>query len=417
EVKEAAEKLGMLLRSLQATKGQSVKRGLGTIRQDVNVSVKGGNRVEIKGAQDLKMMTTLVEFEAHRQLQLITLQKNEYVKKVAFSNIIDVTEILKNTACPFVKKTIDNGGIVLGMSVKSFEGIFGIEVCPGRRVGSEISDYAKQAGVGGLIHSDEDLSKKYKFSDTEIAELKKDLNVKKGDAFLLIADFDTKPQHALEFAKERITLLQKGVLKEVRKANPDGTTSFMRPMPGGARMYPETDTLPITLDISKITVGKTIEETAQELLSLGVKNPDIALTLAKEYKDIFEALLKQIPNIDANVLATNIVSWASKFPELITIEKQEDIVLILKAMTAGDIAMNAGESVLEELVKDVPIKKALEKHQTLPKAEVEKIIDDVLKTLSDDDKKKFGLVMGRVMAASKGKANGKVVTDILKKKL
>ena len=71
EVKECAEKIGMFLRSTKPALGESVKRGIGTIRQDVNVSVKGGARVEIKGAQDLKMIPLLVDNEALRQLKLI----------------------------------------------------------------------------------------------------------------------------------------------------------------------------------------------------------------------------------------------------------------------------------------------------------------------------------------------------------
>ena len=63
--KEVAEKIGMILRSTG-----KVKRGIGTIRQDVNVSIKGKNRVEIKGFQEIKSMPQVMENEVQRQMEL-----------------------------------------------------------------------------------------------------------------------------------------------------------------------------------------------------------------------------------------------------------------------------------------------------------------------------------------------------------
>ena len=70
QVKEVALYLGKILRSCK------VKRGLGTIRQDINVSIKGGDRVEIKGFQDPAMMTATINFEIERQQFLLQSGKN-----------------------------------------------------------------------------------------------------------------------------------------------------------------------------------------------------------------------------------------------------------------------------------------------------------------------------------------------------
>jgi Glu-tRNA(Gln) amidotransferase subunit E-like FAD-binding protein len=65
QVKEAALKIGEILRSCK------VRRGIGTIRQDLNISIKGSNRVEIKGFQDPKVMKKCVELEVLRQKEIL----------------------------------------------------------------------------------------------------------------------------------------------------------------------------------------------------------------------------------------------------------------------------------------------------------------------------------------------------------
>ena len=70
QAREAAETIGMLLRSTG-----SVKRGLGTIRQDVNVSIAEGARVEIKGVQALDDIDDIVRREVGRQVELLEIRE------------------------------------------------------------------------------------------------------------------------------------------------------------------------------------------------------------------------------------------------------------------------------------------------------------------------------------------------------
>ncbi|MBU0929653.1 MAG: Glu-tRNA(Gln) amidotransferase subunit GatE, partial [Nanoarchaeota archaeon] len=72
--KEVAEKIGMILRSLNG-----IKRGIGTIRQDVNVSIDKGARIELKGFQELKSIPLVIKNEVERQLKLI--EKEEKIKQ------------------------------------------------------------------------------------------------------------------------------------------------------------------------------------------------------------------------------------------------------------------------------------------------------------------------------------------------
>ncbi len=145
QAKECAEKLGMILRSTGR-----IKRGIGTIRQDINISVKGGARVEIKGAQDLKLIPRIVEIEAGRQLALLEIKKN--LRKKISLDIKDAGDVFKNTE----SKLIKNAESVYALKLSGFKGVIGKEIGPGKRLGTEFSGCAKtRALVTGIIHSDE----------------------------------------------------------------------------------------------------------------------------------------------------------------------------------------------------------------------------------------------------------------------
>lgn len=409
EVRKVAEKIGMYIKSLEPSQDQSVKRGLGTIRQDVNVSIKGGARIEIKGAQDLKMIETLIDNEVSRQVALLEIKKEFHTKNLVPSEINGVTSIFKDTSCKFIKKNIEEGGVVLGIKIPEFSGVLGKETMPGRRIGSEISDYGKMAGVGGLIHSDENLEK-YQFSEKEIKNIEKILDIKKEDAFILVSDKESKARNAMEYILERISLFKKGVIKEVRKANPDGTSSFMRPMPGGSRMYPETDTLPLRPN-TNVNIGQNLEEKAETYIKKGIKDKDIAMIIARNYATLFEELQNDL-DVDAQFLASHIVSGSK------VIEPSKEIYTpIFEAMSTGKIAKNSFLEVLEIIASGKDVKEAILSKQSMPREEVEKIVDKVISDISDADMSKMGLIMGKVMAASKGKADGKIASDIIRAKL
>ncbi len=242
--KDVALHIGMLLRLTG-----KVKRGLGTIRQDVNVSIAGGARVEIKGLQDVSMLNRFVENEVRRQKELADIAKLLARSKAMVGKAVDVTEIFEGTKAELIRKKLERGGRAIAFSLSGFAGLLGREINPNRRLGSEISDYAKTAGAGGIIHSDEDMGK-YGLSREELGSLKKRLGMKDGDSFILVAEKAGIAERTIEMARERAQRAIEGVPKETRVAvNDESCTSrFTRPLPGGARMYPETDVRPISID-------------------------------------------------------------------------------------------------------------------------------------------------------------------------
>jgi len=248
ELRKVAEKIGKVLRLVGG-----IRRGIGTIRQDVNISIEGGARVEIKGVQELRLLEDVARYEVKRQKALIEI--NEEIKKryntkeniiKIEQSIVDISDMIPKTSK--IYRWLRNG-VALAIKLPKFAGLLGRELCPNRRYGTELSDYAKTMGVGGLVHSDENPAK-YGCGEDVWIGIKQRLGCNEEDAFVFVVSDRERAVKALREVVKRAEMLY--VPEETRRANPDGTSSYMRPLPGGARMYPETD-------IPSIELAKWIE--------------------------------------------------------------------------------------------------------------------------------------------------------------
>ena len=259
EAEEAALAIGALLR-----KTGMVQRGIGTIRQDLNISTEKGARVEIKGVQDLSMVKATVELEVARKekiLAILSEAKSRLKGRKIEEKFVDLTGIFSETRSPMVSKMLKGGSKALGISLPGYAGLLGIEVGPNRRLGSELAGYARSAGVKGIIHSDEQMEK-YGISDDELSEIKVALSLSSDSAFALVIAEEGKARAALSEVAKRASYF--GVMEETRKANPDGTSSYMRPLPGRARMYPETDVSHIIVTKEMISGAKKAVKAVSE---------------------------------------------------------------------------------------------------------------------------------------------------------
>lgn len=416
QAKETALILGDILRSCK------VKRGLGTIRQDVNISITGHPRVEIKGFQDMKTFIQTFNNEIKRQETLIFIHEELKKRNAQVSTeIIDLTEILRNTECRFVKKTIDSGGKAFGFSLKGFSGLLGKEFYEGRRFGSEISDYSKVAGVSGIIHSDENLEK-YQFKNEEIEKIKDKLGIKSEDSFIIIADEEKKARKAIQFAINRAKLqIEKTSPSEVRNDNPDSSTRFSRPMPGEARMYPETDhpLLYISRDIineAKKTLPKLRSDVRFELKERGLSDEMIKLLDSESLLE-FEALLKIIndPNFIAKVLLLipKDIAMHEKIDNIEEILNYDILESVVLSVYNGKIKREDIKHVLTEIAKGKPFNEAIK----IEKANIGEIEGEIAKLVESKPGLTIGGYMGIIMEKFKGKISGKEVTEILNKLL
>lgn len=274
QAKEVAMRIGLLVR-LTGT----AQRGIGSIRQDVNVSIRDGARVEVKGFQELEIMDKVIENEVRRQLALVEISKILKSNKASAGKPKDVTKLFKSSKAKIISQQVSAGGSIIGIKLNGFKGIIGTEINPDLRLGSEISEYAKMAGVKGLIHSDENLSSSYSMTPEEIKSVNSELELGANDAFILIAEKSSVAMAAANLACDRAEQAIKGVPSETRAVDATRiSTRFLRPMPGGARMYPETDILPVLANdmIKKAHANKVDVEEIRKQLHNQIKNDPLA---------------------------------------------------------------------------------------------------------------------------------------------
>jgi len=431
---QEAEKTALTIgRILRAT--GKVKRGLGTIRQDLNISIPNGALNEIKGVQELELVAKVIEYEVQRQLNLLQI-RDELKKRGLNENMIkdefrDVTMVFEKTKCKVIKKALDESKKVLAVKLPQFANLLKTELAPGMRLGTEMADRAHFWGrVGGIFHTDE--LPAYGITSEEVTQVKELMKADKQDAVVLVADNMENATDALKAVAERAREALKGVPEETRGANPDGTTRYMRPRPGAARMYPETDVPPIqvTADYLKQLRSRLPELPAQKMMRL-MKDYGLNQKLAKqvldsEYSQLFETVVKQTRVSPTVIAAALTETFKGLKREGIEIENvsDEQILELFGLIDAGKAAKEAIPDIVSWLAKheDASLKGALENLGLgmLSEAELQSIIDDLLmenKNLRDKGKEAFGALMGLAMKKVRGRANAEMVAQVLKKKL
>ena len=352
---EFAKKAALYIGTVLRLSGR-VKRGIGTIRQDVNVSIKGGARVEIKGLQDLDFMDKYIENEVLRQQNLLKIVDVLKARNASVMEIADLSQLFASTSVGIIKRGMENGGATMGFGLKGFKGALGTEVLPGRRLGTEISDYAKMAGVGGIIHSDEDLNK-YEFSAAELEGVRKVLNISETDSFILIAAEKARCQKAIGIARDRALQAISGVPLETRAAVNDQTytTKFLRPLPGGSRMYPETDIKPIKITPNALaSAEKSAPRLDQEVsaLSKDLKDAQLANTLILSGKLPLYKAIAGGTSVDRRFIASVLLQ---KMTELrrkgyaVDLIRDEDIIAVFQRYDGGTVTKQAIEEVIKAL--------------------------------------------------------------------
>lgn len=409
QAKDVAAKLGMILRSIDG-----VKRGLGTIRQDLNVSIPGGTRVEIKGAQDLKMIPTCVEFEMKRQEHLIALGDRLRARTTLPPKVelVDVaSHIDKDKAPGFLASALQKNK-VLGMRLPGFAGLIKLEEIKNQRIGYEFAAFAKQLGFGGVMHSDEEMAK-YGADAHAIASA---LGCGENDGFVLCVGDETRIKTLFEMISHRIEcLLESGkeVVGEVRKAEKDGTSTYLRPMPGAARMYPETDIALITPDLSVIRSVELLEEKAARLEEKGLSS-DIAKVIAKTgLTDSYLEFIGKFKNIKPAFLAETMVATPAAIRRKENIDVKptlEDFAHVFSILDSGEISKDAVYPILCELGKTGKLD--FSKYQLLSDEEIEKEVRAIVEeNAGKPEKVLIGMSMGRL----KGRADPQKVIAAVKK--
>lgn len=366
------------------------KRGIGTVRQDVNVSIAGGAKTEIKGVPRLDLIPKVVEYEVLRQLNLLKI-KEELANRGApqpEGGYVDVTDVFENTSSRILKKVVEAGGVVYAVKTPGFQKLLGFEVQPGRRFGTELADYVRAwTELGGLMHSDE--LPGYGITSDEVRTLEQKLG---SPAYILLSGVNPKEvAEAAEIVVERLRRAFEGVPEETRAANPDGTTRFMRPRPGAARMYPETDLPPvrITFEIEKKAeeiASRNLEAEIEKIISMGI-NRDMAVRLVKSpWLDYFNDFVQKYANVPPTQIAGILLNTAKALAREGVEITPEKIEAVLAELNRGNITKEAVEDILRSMREGESVLEAAKRLGLvrMPYDEVKKIVEELVREVGPD---------------------------------
>jgi glutamyl-tRNA(Gln) amidotransferase subunit E len=431
EAQEVAFAIGRILRDTG-----KVIRGLGTIRQDLNVSIPNGALIEIKGVQELDLISKVVEYEVQRQLGLIAVKEELQRRSVKADDLkpefVDVSDVFKNTKSKVIRKALDKHQTVSAVKLSRFGGLLKRELMPGFRVGTELSDRAKFWGrVGGIFHTDE--MPNYDITLKEVDALRKAVGAEDEDAVVFVADTTENVLDALRAVVERAQEALKLVPAETRTAKDDGTTRYMRPRPGAARMYPETDIPPSLITEEFVErVQANLPEPAEKKQARFLKDYHLNEKLAKqvidsEYSALFEVVVKE-----SGVAATTIAAFLTETVkalkrEGVQVENVTDTQLreLFQAVGAGQLTKEALPEVFSWFAKTEggSLPDALKSLglEMMSKEELEQLIERIVaantQSVEQLGGKAFGMLMGLMMKEARGRADPSVVSKLLKARL
>ena len=422
--KEAHRVAYAIGRILRATR--KVKRGIGTVRQDLNISISNGALVEIKGVQELDLLPKVVELEVVRQLHLLRIRDELERRGVNEEDlkrepVKDVTKIFSRTKSKILKKKIQQGGVILALRLKGFGGLLGLEAAPGIRLGAEFAGRARAwSEVEGIFHTDE--LPGYGITREEVEELRKTMETGSHDAVVFVAAEQARAEDALERIRERAIEALRGVPSETRGARPDGTTVYLRPRPGAARMYPETDIPPYPISEEYIEelrkrLPPTLDEVAEELSKKYKLSSHMADELIdSERVELFEKAVAETsiqPSVIASILTEHMKSLRR---EGVAVEKirDGDLIELFKAIAGGEIAKEAAPEVIRWLAENPgkSVGEAIDALELKPvkmeeiEAKIKSLAEKHRDLIESNPRKAASILMGELMKTYRGRVDG-----------
>ncbi|MCD6399135.1 MAG: Glu-tRNA(Gln) amidotransferase subunit GatE [Candidatus Aenigmarchaeota archaeon] len=412
--REVAEKIGTMLRETG-----KVQRGIGTIRQDINVSIRGGARIEIKGFQELKAIEKVIEGEVERQKKLLKIRDELKKRDASVTEVFNVTSVFKNTKNNMISSLLEKGKGVFAFKLSGFGGLLKEKICYDKTFGKELSDYAKSHGVKGFIHSDENLGK-YNLT-REFLKLRETLNAGENDVIgIVVEDRDTANQACLSILKRAENALV-GVPEETRMANEDYTTSYLRPLPGGARMYPETDVKPIvvTKELVDVEIPESFDEKKKRFIELGLSEELAGQMIKSEYLSLFEEVVNGTKT-DYSKVAYVLLSVMKDLKRRgVNVNKIDELELKKMFKNIDKIPKESIPLILERLSKSKSFEDSMGTFSSISQEELDKIIEKHLDTdlIKKEGMVSFNKIMGPVMSEVRGRIDGEIVAKRLKSRI
>ena len=417
EVAEVAEICANLVRSTN-----KVRRGIGSAREDVNVSVDGGTRIEIKGVPKIGRIPHLTYNEAMRQWNLLRLRdelhRRGITKETFEAKSYDITRIVKKAHYLPIRTATDQGLLVKCVVLRGYNGLLHWQTQTDTYFSREISDRVRViaclTNIPNIIHSD---SKGDTITSADWQNIKRAVGANDNDTMVLVwgneQDTDMAVKEIIIRAKEATI----GVPSETRQALRDGTNGFERILPGANRMYPDTDLPPtrITeerLNTLRMNLPEQYWKREKWYSKLGIPQDTICELSISKFASLFKFLINEwkINPILASVVLIQFPKRLKKRRFDISLLDEEMMKEIFKSYKDGLLSR---DGILTAMQKS--IKKGKFYPELLPKPlttkELEEIITETnnelskVRLINNENRKEvlLGLVMNKVRMGVEGK--------------
>jgi glutamyl-tRNA(Gln) amidotransferase subunit E len=374
------------------------------------------------------MLPVYVQREAERQKGLLEVKRLLESREAGMFDvpILDVTQTLAGSKSKVVSGALAKGGKVLGFVAPGFAGV--LRSKDGRlRLGAEMAQYARTRGVLGIFHSDE--LPGYGITEEEVSSLRIALGTAEGDAFVICADEAARAKAALEAAMARANLAFDGVPEETRDPQPDGSTSYSRPLPGASRMYPETDVRPIVVSEERLRriregIPELPEQTVRRFVeAYGLHEQQASQIVKDGYEEVFEEAARlDLAAVAARTLLNTLPELEREGVEVAALDesKLREALLSLKK---GEFAKEAMPDVLREMAGGRTAEEAVGALgiQKADGTEARTVIASIVMERGDFVREKgtaaVGPLMAVVMEKLKGRLDGRAASEMLKEEI
>jgi len=407
---------------------KKVRTGDGSARQDVNVSVRGGTRIEIKGVSRLPEIPLLAYNEALRQWNLLRIREELQLRGINEnkfrSAVADVTHILKNTRYEPVRNALKTGMQVDAVLLAGYHGILRRQTQTDTYFSQEISDRVRVIAclttLPNIIHSD---IPSETISTAEWQRIKKTLSTGPEDTVVLVwgsgKDVETGANEIIIRAREATI----GIPSETRQAYDDGTNGFERILPGPNRMYPDTDLPPkrITSEcIERITAGLQENYWSREkrYRKLAIPSDTIRSLVLSQYADLFDRLVTN-QTADPGWAAVVLVQFVKRLGRggydvsKLTTEVMNSI---FTAVNSGRIVKDGVLKMMEQICDSGPealLNLLVPANETELVTVVREAQTQIKKMVIINPDRRAIIIIGMIMDRLRGRVNGQTVIDLL----
>ena len=422
EVAEVANICRWLVRSTG-----KVRTGIGAARQDVNVSVTGGTRIEIKGVPRIPNIPLLTYNEAMRQWNLLRLRDELHKRGITADTfqfkIEGITKILKKTQYQPIQHAIEQGMVINCVMLRGFRGLLRWQTQTGTYFSREISDRVRVVAclttLPNIIHSD---STGESISTSEWQSVQKFVGASVDDAIVIVwgseRDAKTGAQEIAIRAKEAAI----GIPSETRQALRDGTVGFERILPGPDRMYPDTDLPPkkVTesrLEEIKITLPTPYWDNESHYRKLNIPSDVIKPLAVSKYVNLFRFLVDEW-KINPTLASVVIIQFPKRLKRMYPKAEMPD-----ERMFREIFSLYKERKLVREGIFEMMRQKAEEGKYEIPVPFSERELTEVIRTSADkmkeavirNEDKKGHFLMGLIMNSVRGRVDGKIIASRIRK--